>query len=32
MTSREKYEYWLEAALYDLETAKAIESLSQYKK
>ncbi|GAB6173082.1 HEPN domain-containing protein [Paradesulfitobacterium aromaticivorans] len=30
MTSREKYEYWLEAALYDLETAKAMLNAGRY--
>ena len=30
MTSREKYEYWLESALYDLETAKAMFNAGRY--
>lgn len=30
MNSREKYEYWLEAAQYDLETAKAMLNAGRY--
>ena len=30
MNSREKYEYWLEAAQYDLETAKAMLNTGRY--